>query len=492
MTRKNRSRSRASKQSKESKASLRGPSPAGHDLAPALLERAKAHANALCKARRDSHALEERLRDDHGLSVAIEALREDASALAPEEHNTPDASEAYPKDEAFAKALNAMFGRKAYDLLLEIRPSKSPSWHMRSAGEMIPLDSDTPMPDAGAFLHEAAKALGMENADGSEIDWESCPKQGFRVKDCGSHRLLARFQSHPVRPAGLSVILRATASLILTAKQQEARDKRESEIKRLIKQRPLRRSENERAYANEMAAKLGDRGPEHEALFAAIEAGDSEKLQRMLDSGADPHWRIWPQAGSMHFVRNMSTPLIFAAALGQAECVRILLPVSEADAVSFHGETALHAATRGSHFECMRLLIPASLVDAPDFSGQSALANAVWVNNVEAARLLAPSSTVNLGSGCLAPLGDICVPEPHCTALWLAAQEGYAECCKILIGHGADPRISDPQGKTPMANSRLDRRAIKALRAQAARLDERDELSAAVANPGARRSPSRI
>ena len=506
MAKKNRSRSRGSDQAKTNARTICEPVFACQDMDPVQAERARAHANALCWARQERKALDKRLNNDHGLYEAIAAHRAESRAMAPK-LAIPDAGIAYPKHPALAQVFNAMLASKASDVLLEMRPSISPSWHMRTAGETVLLagelirdkgesipDAARLMPDVHAFLSEAAEAFGMENEDGSAIDWEDLPKPGAALADLGSHQLHVRIQSLPVYPAGFSLILRASATVVLTAEQEEESSKREAELQRLIKLIPVRREENAREYANERAAQLGARNNEHDALFAAVEAGDSATLGRMLEEGADPSWRIWRErSGNRGASRSMPTPLILAASLGHAECVSILLPFSEVDAVSFGGETALHAATRGGHLECMRLLIPASLVDAPNFEGRAALAEAAWVDAVEAVRLLAPCSMVNLGSGCLAPLGDSCEPEPHCTALWLAAQEGYFECCKILMEHGADPRIANPQGKTAITNEgRLDWRCLAALRSQAARFNEREALSAAIADPATRNSPRRI
>lgn len=492
MAKKNRSRSSYSDQAKTNAESICEPVFACQDMDPVQAERAKAHAKALCDARRERKALDLRLNNDHGLYEAIGAHRAESQALAPKP-SIPDTGIAYPQHPALSQVFNAMLASKASDVLLEMRPSRSPSWHMRTAGETVPL-AGALMPDARAFLSEAVEAFGMENADGSAIDWEILPKQGAALADLGSHQLCARIQSLPVYPAGFTLILRASANVVLTAEQEKESSKREAELQRLIKLVPVRREENAREYANERAAQLGARNKEREALFAAIEAGDSATLRRMLGEGADPHWRLWREMDENRgSSRSMPTPLILAASLGHAECVSILLPFSEVDAVSFGGETALHAATRGCHLKCMRLLIPSSLVDAPNFEGRAALAEATWVDAVEAVRLLAPCSMVNLGSGCLAPLGDLCEPEPYCTALWLAAQEGYSECCKILMEYGADPRIANPEGTTAITNEgRLDRRSLAALRAQAARFNERDALSAAIADHGKWSSPSRI
>lgn len=453
------------------------------DLDPVQSERAKTHADALCFARKESLALEARLRDCRDIDAAIASLGDMC-----------DARQAYPQHQALGIVLSAMLKRGATDAHLIKRPKGAAEWSLRIEGQEIPVDGES-MPDSASFLREAADAFDIRTLDGSEINWEEWPMPGSGVADLGKHRLHSRFQSHPISPAGVFATLRATASPILTPEQLAAKENRQARLRVLLSMIPQRHEESRQLYVGEMLDRLGDRASEHKALFGAVEAGDAETLRRLLDEGADPKWRFWGTEGNGDIWFSMATPLILAASLGHEECVGILLPVSDVDAVDFGGRTALHAAASHSppNLNCMRILIPASLVDAPNFDGNSALAEAAWLDNVEALRLLAPCSRINLGSGCLAPLGDMCEPEPHCTALWVAAQEGNVECCKILIEHGADPRIANPSGKTAITNDGCqDRGAMRALRAQAARLNERDALQASICKSKKRSAARRI
>jgi len=72
------------------------------------------------------------------------------------------------------------------------------------------------------------------------------------------------------------------------------------------------------------------------------------------------------------------TPLMAAASLGRAECVRILLPVCDAKArTGQQGITALMLAAEVGSLECAQALLPFSDVRAQDRAGGTALITAV-------------------------------------------------------------------------------------------------------------------
>ena len=85
-------------------------------------------------------------------------------------------------------------------------------------------------------------------------------------------------------------------------------------------------------------------------LVDAAEAGAAAKVSALLAKGADS-------------MCNSSQALQLAAHNGHAECVRELLPVSEAQVGNSY---ALRLAAYGGHVECVRLLLPMSNPKALD------------------------------------------------------------------------------------------------------------------------------
>lgn len=183
-----------------------------------------------------------------------------------------------------------------------------------------------------------------------------------------------------------------------------------------------------------------------------------------------------------------ATPLMLAAIKGHAECVKILLPLSDPLAVdldhfsalmhaalgshsdcveillsasnpaqaSTHGRNALMvAASRAAHgsLECCEILLPASDPLAVNFDGRTALMMAAEHGNVEVASLLAPVSNVRHASRSgetalmeasagnslkiveiLAPLSDCFAIDIHGSdAIARAAKEGRSQFIPHII-----------------------------------------------------------
>lgn len=116
-------------------------------------------------------------------------------------------------------------------------------------------------------------------------------------------------------------------------------------------------------------------------LLAAIESGPRGTRQRRLASTQrDDSGR---------------TLLISAAKAGNAECVRLLLPTSEPNAMDSDGRTALMWAAKDADagaVECLKALLPASDVGKKDRRGRTALHLAASGGWPEAVELLAPLS----------------------------------------------------------------------------------------------------
>lgn len=142
-------------------------------------------------------------------------------------------------------------------------------------------------------------------------------------------------------------------------------------------------------------------------LCEAAEKGDVGKVLELLAHGANP--------GSKD-----SLALGLAAASGSEECVKLLLPVSDAKAEE---SLALRWAAENGHVECVKALLP---VSDPKARSSGALRWAAVKGRVECVRLLLPVSEVNARES---------------LALRLAAEYGHMECVKLLIPE-SDPKAN--------------------------------------------------
>lgn len=170
---------------------------------------------------------------------------------------------------------------------------------------------------------------------------------------------------------------------------------------------------------------IGDPGPKasdargNSPLMYAAALGSLEAMRLLLDAGADPN-----RANDF-----AATPLMWCA--GDAAKVRLLLlSGANANARSNLGRTPqLIAATYDGATEAARLLLEKGAdVNARDKSGNSVLSQAASSNNIEVARLLiAKGARVNN------------VDEGGFTPLLNAAGNGdrSASMVKLLIEHGA-------------------------------------------------------
>ncbi len=90
--------------------------------------------------------------------------------------------------------------------------------------------------------------------------------------------------------------------------------------------------------------------------------------------------------------KNGMSALMLAASGGHTECVKLLLPVSDALAANCAGLSALMFAARGGNAACVALLLPVSEALATTNRGSSALMLATENGHVECVELLLPVS----------------------------------------------------------------------------------------------------
>jgi ankyrin repeat protein len=164
------------------------------------------------------------------------------------------------------------------------------------------------------------------------------------------------------------------------------------------------------------------------------------------------------------------TPLIAAAANGSVDLVEILLPVSDARQADNYGITALMRAAQADSVECMRRLVPASDPSAVDKSGKTLL---MW------------AATGTRGAGALQevlPLSDTAARDENGrTALIVAAVAGMSAPIVRALAAVSDARAVDNEGKSALAHAQdfANQQVVKVL-TEALAAQERRELAAEV------------
>ena len=164
------------------------------------------------------------------------------------------------------------------------------------------------------------------------------------------------------------------------------------------------------------------------ALFIAAERGDPAAIQAALDQGA------WPKAKDY----EGNTALILAAGSSLSEdCLRLLLPISDPNALNTAGESALMRAAAAGFVAGARLLMPASDQTLRGPLGQSALRCAVDSGSAPCVELLAAGAGPR-------PKGD-----QTATPLMAAAQAGRADMIQALLPF-ENPLEIDSIGRTAL------------------------------------------
>lgn len=207
---------------------------------------------------------------------------------------------------------------------------------------------------------------------------------------------------------------------------------------------------------------LGDGRPASTRYAVAIESGDSEAIERLLDEGHGPETPI-------EYGERRVPPLVKAAWEGQTEIAEILLEHgANVDAIETGGTTPLmQAITRGWDDMVDLLLEAGADPTVLNTYQQDALQGAIhadrpdWVERlVEAGAKLAPNAyghtplmTAAAGSSldCIDYFvdqgADVNAKSQHGgTALTTAAITNQPKAVRALLENGADPSIADGNG----------------------------------------------
>jgi len=184
-----------------------------------------------------------------------------------------------------------------------------------------------------------------------------------------------------------------------------------------------------------------------DATALILGAADERKARLLIAKGADVNARS----------RLGRTPLGTAAACdGCSDIVRLLLSKgADPNAQDKGGLTPLWLAAAAGDTESMRLLLDAGArVDTPSGDGTTPLMQAAQNCNPDAVNLLlahhANINAANTGGGSV-KAGPLQLG--HLTTLDFAATYCPADLVRALLDAGADPRIADVRGITPLMHA---------------------------------------
>lgn len=180
-------------------------------------------------------------------------------------------------------------------------------------------------------------------------------------------------------------------------------------------------------------------------ILAAIESCSPEAVDILLEAGAKP--------GSEHDLNE--PPIVFAAASGLLDCVRVMLRHKADLDVNGPSGTALYRAVEKEHIDIVRLLLendPKPSMDITSTGQDSLLIRAVLTNNTELVSLL-------IEHGAKVDFVDS-TENYNKTPLSRACKEGYLDMVKLLLNKGADVNytgdISDAPLFAALYNHELD------------------------------------
>lgn len=235
---------------------------------------------------------------------------------------------------------------------------------------------------------------------------------------------------------------------------------------------------------------FGSAGAPAAALLDAAEAGRTEAALAEIRSGSDVNQRggdgttalMWAAyngdaalvnaligAGADVSAANEfgTTAITEAAIIGSAPIIAALIDAgADPDTRNPEGETPLMAVARTGDLHAAELLLDAGAdVDAREsWGGQSAVMWAAARSHPAMIELLAERGADLNARGVIRQWARKIITEPRpkdmnkggFTPLLYAAREGCIECARVLIAHGADPDLADPERVTPLVMAILN------------------------------------
>ena len=175
--------------------------------------------------------------------------------------------------------------------------------------------------------------------------------------------------------------------------------------------------------------KFGRIAPATNYLSDAVQLGNRQIVQVLLEAGTDPNFRIDGKNPALLALSEKATP----------ELVHdLILAGAKLNARNTYGDNALMAAAGSSSIAVLKELIEAgSPVNASNSAGETAMFAAARSNSTEALLLL-------LDSGANIDIRN----DSGETALMVAAYEGTLDKFSALLARGADATLVNDDGKT--------------------------------------------
>lgn len=179
-----------------------------------------------------------------------------------------------------------------------------------------------------------------------------------------------------------------------------------------------------------------------EALFSACESGGVEAVRLLLDAGADVNAR--EGFGNTHLHVFGWSPLHVACKYGCTPIAQLLLDNSaDVNALGEASETPLHVACLNGHLDLVRLLLEkgadVNARDVHDWTPLHYVCNRTLSNIEVILTLLSHGADVEARTA-----------NAQSTPIDFACGYGHVDVVKILLEAGADPRMANYDGVTPL------------------------------------------
>lgn len=227
---------------------------------------------------------------------------------------------------------------------------------------------------------------------------------------------------------------------------------------------------------------------QRELWSEAVLTGDIEKLENLLEAGADVNTYIqFEHLGEEYTILGPATALHIQCAFGNLETVQLLLRHSaDVNSQDGRGSTSLHFASMRNNPALISILVEAGVdMELCGNSGTTPLIAAAFMSNVEAVKSLinfgadlnaqrisggtalidvAANGSVEIARLLIEAGADIELASDTDTVLHIAAGNASVGVMKLLLEFGADPSKRSHNGYTVLIDAAGNSRSAEAVR----------------------------